>query len=176
MAVDYLLASLPMLFFDRPPAVSVDAFTEACREQLSGRDADAAALLARGGSLDESDHPFVRAWAGREAILRNAVARRRLGARKAPASVKPLEAEDSDLGIERSVDAAFEGSHDPLAREKAIDRIRWQEAEALQGVDPISKRFVFAYAIQLAIASRWQSLSQEAGRKRVDAALPKATL
>ncbi len=174
MAVDYLLASLPMLSLDRPPAVSVDAFAEACREQLSARDAAAAELLARGGDPAESDHPFVRAWADREAILRNAVARRRLGSRKAAA--QPLPAEACDSGIERSVDNAFEGNQDPMSREKALDRIRWQEAEALQGFDPIAKQAVFAYAIHLGIVSRWRRLSQEAGRKRVEAALPKATL
>lgn len=178
MAVAYLLASLPMLSFDHPPAVTVEQFIESCRSQLSRADAEAAELLVTGGDLSLSGQSFVKSWVDREAILRNAIARKRLATKKGSFFTEegPLPAVGCDLMIEREVEAAFDGSSDPMQREKALDRIRWRVADELAGYNPLARDVVFAYAIKLAITSRWHALSAETGRERISDALPKETL
>ena len=149
-----------MLQFGAPPAVTPEAFLASCRDQLSARDAAAVESLLTDAP---SDHPFVSLWRDREAILRNAAARER--ARTAgsdPARwVRPVEG--CDLRLEHLTEAALQ-ERDPLARERALDRARWTVADELGGPDPLARERIFVYAVQLAIATRWQARDAERGR------------
>ena len=53
-------------------------------------------------------------------------------------------------------------------RRKSLDRARWKIAEELQGPDPLDLKAVFAYAVKLAILSRWSALSAERGQQAFD--------
>lgn len=161
MSLYYLLSSLPMLTFEGAPALPVEAFLEACREQLSRADADAVAALAHGSP---SAHPLVAEWRDKEAILRNAAARERAAATGSDAERWLRPTAGCDTLIESLVEDAFQ-EPDPLKKERALDRARWWIAEELQGPDPLTVRAVFSYAVKLAILSRWRALSPEAGRE-----------
>jgi hypothetical protein len=159
MSLYYLLPSLPMLSMDTAPGLSPEAFLGACREQLSASDASAAEALFRG---QPSGHPFVVAWQDKEAILRNAMARERARLTGGDASRWQRPAQGCDSQIESLVEDAFQES-DQLKREKALDKIRWQIAEELQGPDPLSVKVAFVYAIKLALLVRWLTLSTDRG-------------
>lgn len=176
MSLGYLLASLPMLFPDRAPTVTAEAFASACAGALSARDAAAAVLLAMGGK-SPCDHPYVRAWRDLEAAIDGAVGRRRLARRGgAPGDFAQPETAACPVWLTRMVDAAFESAPDPLAREAALMRVRWAAAETLGGFDPMSKGQVFAYAAKLRLALRWAALDAARGAARLEAALPQKTL
>lgn len=176
MSLGYLLASLPMLFPDRAPAMTVEAFASACAGALAARDAAAAALLATGGAAP-SDHPTVRAWRDLEAAIEVAIGRRRLARRGGVAGdFAPPETSVCPVWLTRMVEAAFESAPDPLAREDALLRVRWAAAESLGGFDPMGKGQVFAYAVKLRLASRRAALDATRGAERLEAALPKETL
>lgn len=160
MSLIYLLSSLPSLRMETTPGLTPAAFAAICEEQLSATDAQAARALACGG---ESEHPFVRLWRDRDAILRNAVARERARAMGQDATRWLHSVEGCDLHLEHAVETACQ-EKDPLLRERALDRIRWITAEELAGADPLSIRRVFAYAIQLEIVTRWQNRTTEKGR------------
>ena len=165
MSLFYLLPSLPMLHFDVAPGIAPEHFLEACHEQLAAGDAAAAEALFYGRP---SDHPFVAVWRDKEAILRNAIAghRARIAGKDAALWTRPTQGCDSQIESEVS-DAFLEP--DPMIREKALDKVRWLISDELQGPDPLSKNAVFAYAIKLAVITRWAKLSAEQGRKRFDA-------
>jgi hypothetical protein len=165
MSLVYLLASLPCLTLGATPLVSPEAFLAASHEQLDAATAAAAAALL----ADHADpHPFVQAWRDKEAILRNTVALRRAARR----TLDPLPwlrpTIGSDLRIVSAVEEAFQIS-DPLARERALDRLRWAVADELQGPDPLSERALLAYAIRLRLAWRWAHLQVAKGRRRAEA-------
>ena len=164
MSLLYLISSLPMLRFDAAPGMTPDTFVEACREQLGEADAAAAEALLRG---ETSGHAFVAAWKDKETILRNAAARERARRAGAEASRWERPAQGCDSLIESLVEDAFQEA-DPLACEKALDKVRWKIAEELQGPDPLDIRAVFAYAVKLAILSRWTSLSASRGQQTFD--------
>ena len=164
MGLFYLLPSLPMLGFDTQPGITPEAFLATCREQLSASDASAAEALLEGRA---AEHPFVEAWLDKEAILRNAVARQRARAAGTEVSKWQRGTQGCDSQIEVGVDDAFLES-DPLKKEKALDKVRWVAAEDLQGPDPLSIKAVFAYAVKLAILSRWQALSEASGQANVE--------
>lgn len=160
MSAIYLLASLPMLAPGTPPPLTGAAFLEACREQLAASDADACAALLEGG---DAPHPAVRRWRAKEAVLRNAVARIRARARGQDAGRWLRPTPDCDVSLERIAEAAMQ-EPDPLQRERALERARWNAAEELAGCDPLAKARVFAYAVQLGIALRGQGRDAAAGR------------
>lgn len=178
MSLGYLLASLPYLDYGREPGVTVEGFCAACAATLSPGDAAAAALLAR-GDTEPSDHPAVRRWRDLEAAIDAAVGRRRLARRGSGGQdglfVPPASAA-CPVWLTRLVDAAFESAQDPLAREEALDRVRWAAADELGGFDPMAKGQVFAYAVRLRLAARRMALDAVRGRERLEAALPRQTL
>ncbi len=160
MSVIYLLASLPMLTQGTQPPITGAAFLEACRAQLAPSDAEACAALLEGR---DAPHPAVRRWRAKEAVLRNAVAKARARALGQDAGRWLRPAEDCDVSLERGAEAAMQEA-DPLARERALARARWNAAEELAGWDPLGKARVFAYAVQLGIALHERRLDAEAGR------------
>ncbi len=175
MSLGYLLASLPALAYGREPGITAEAFAEACASALGARDAAAAALLAFGGEAP-SDHPAVRRWRGLCAAIDAAIGRRRLAARGGGGDFAAPVSALCPVWLTRMVDAAFETAPDPLAREEALDRVRWAAADELGGFDPMAKGQVFAYAARLRLALRRSAWDAARGRARLEAALPEQTL
>lgn len=165
MNLDYLIASLPMLRPGHLPPMPIADFRALCAEKLDGPLRTAVLAL-----LDDTpcEHPFAREWRERETGLRNAIARRRAARRGIEARPWLHHAQDGDdLRIERGVAAAFE-QPDPLQRERALDRLRWQIADAMQGIQPMTQEVVLAYAIKLRLLTRWSVLDEEIGRSRLE--------
>ena len=164
MSLIYLLASLPTLSLDAVPGVTAEKFKEACRSELSESLADTVDALLTGGA---SRNGFAATWRGKELILRNAIVRERAKRKgKDPAPwLSPTQ--ESDSRIESLVEDAFQ-QPDPLKRERDLDRIRWTLVEELQGYDPFTTRAVFAYAIKLAILTRWHALDAARGQETFD--------
>ena len=187
MSLPYLLVSLPHLMFDTPAPISAEAFVTACREQLSEKDAATAEALVNGAqaflpvATDEkrgtqARMPVLRWWQEKETLIRNAIAENR-NVRRGKSkdfATRPVETESFD--IEKGVAAAFE-LPDPASRDLALERLRWDAAEALQGFDPMAPNAVFAYAVKLRMCLRNAAMTREAGlalaEKFLNAPLPR---
>ncbi|MEG1787633.1 MAG: hypothetical protein RR268_00230 [Kiritimatiellia bacterium] len=176
MSLGYLLASLPMLYPDRAPQVTVEAFVSACESAVGAEDALAAALLARNDPRP-SRHRYVLAWRDFENAIDGAIGRRRIAKRgTGAADFVPPETSLYPVGLVRAIDAAFESAPDPLAREEALLRVRWAAAEEMGGADPHARSQLFAYAAKLSMTAARAARDTEKGRVRLDAALPQQTL
>ena len=164
MSLIYLLASLPTLSLDAAPGITAEQFKAACRGQLPDSTTAIAEAILDGTPVRNA---FAAAWQNKETVLRNAVVRERAKRNNCdPAQwLRPAPASDSQ--IESLVEDAFQ-QPDPLKRERDLDRIRWMIADELQGYDPFTKRAVFAYAIKLAIISRWHALDTARGQEVFD--------
>ncbi len=153
-----------MLHFDAAPGITPGKFAETCHEQLSAADALAVDALLYG---QPSTHPFVTAWNDKETILRNAIVRERARASGKDAERWLRPTQGCDSMIEAKVEDAYQAS-DPLKREQELDKVRWLIADELQGPDPLTIEVAFAYALKLAIVTRWAGLSTGQGRKIFD--------
>jgi hypothetical protein len=160
MSIYYLISSLPMLSLDQRPLITVEAFVEACRAQLSPEDAEAAEALLR---HTPSRHPFVAAWRDKDALLRNAIARARADRANVEEARWLRPTEGYDTCIDLLVEEAFQQT-DPLTLERELDLVRWMIAENLQGYDPMSTNVALGYAIKLTLAWRWANLDMDQGR------------
>ncbi len=176
MSFGYLLASLPMLFPDRAPSVTIENFVSTCEAVLSKKDAEAARILVT-ASDEESSHAYVKHWRGLEAAIEGAIGAKRLAKRGlSRAETAPPMTSLAPVWLTRMIENAFDTAPDPLAREEALLRVRWAAAEDMGGVDPLAKAQLFAYAVKLRLAVRHAALNIETGRERLETALPKQTL
>ena len=171
MSYYFLISSLPGISLDSKPPISLDQLRAACIDQLSAGDLQALeTILEPGFSEAQHGHPFVAKWHARETQLRNASARFRAAKRQTDAGAYVRPHTGFDVAIEERVDDAFSEST-PLAREQALDRIRWQVLDELAGPDPFSAAAVLAYGVKLQIVERWATLDSEAGQARIGTAL-----
>jgi hypothetical protein len=164
MSILYLLASLPTIQLNSAPSLSVAEFLECCRDWLSAQDYSVVEGLIKGHACD---HPFALAWRDKETILRNAVVHFRARSAGIDPSLHTRYAHGCDRKIVSDVEDALQESS-PLDKELKLDQLRWESVEELQGTDPLSIKAVFAYAVKLAIVTRWSERTPDKGRKSFD--------
>jgi len=153
-----------MIFFEAPPPMSVEEFMSSAQEVLSGGELKPLEELVNN---TPSSHPFVVAWRNYDTQLRNAIARARatrLGVDSAAYLRAPAE---SDFWAERKIAMVFEES-DPLKREDVIERLRFEKARELAGLEPLTLNTLLAYLVQLQIVSRRALRDTERGHERRD--------
>lgn len=161
----YFAATLPLLSMEEPPPFTPAQFQQRCREHLNA--ADQAALEALLNPELPTGNTVVQRWRDIDVQIRNAVAHARgirLG-RDASPYLRPTS--DLSHGIAKAcADALLR--HNPLERERALDRLRWHQAEELAGSDAFSIRALLAYAVKLGLAHRWSEMSEEKGREKLE--------
>jgi len=165
MSYTYFAATLPTLQFDAEPTMTEEDFRERCREYLTPADFAALCALLENG---ETANPYVARWRNNETQLRNAVARHRAARLGDASAAEQWQRPHSgfDVSIANAVDAAFQEA-DPMRRDSAIERIRWNIASELAGFDPFSAATIFTYAIHLAILIRSKAADTEKGIARL---------
>ena len=168
----YLISSLPGISLDSRPQLSLDDFRASCADQLSTGDSEALEAMLQAEIAKPHRHPFVARWNARETQLRNASARLRAVKRQTDASPYIRPHTGFDVAINDRVEDAFT-EPTPLAREQALDQIRWNVLDELVGPNPFSAAAVLAYGVKLQISERWAMLDSEAGQARIGAVLAK---
>lgn len=162
----YFSASLPNLHLETPPPLSPAQFRQACARHLTVRDRQALDELDQ--DLDmPSSNTFVAAWKNAEIRLRNAIARLRAARRHRDPTPYLHAPTGPDPAVERAAAEALSKAG-PLERELALDRIRWRTIDDLAGTDVFAPRALLAYALKLALASRWAAMNPTVGTERAD--------
>lgn len=145
MTIDYIVASLPALVFDQPPAITQAKFAALCA------DASTTPEKLKGPR-----------WADIETQLRNAVAIARGGAKWT------RETEGCSVYWRTRVAHAFQ-EKDVARREELLDRIWWDAAEELTDLaSPLGAGALATYAVRLDIALKRAKISAEAGGAAFD--------
>lgn len=165
MSYQYVIASLPMLFFGDPPPVRSAEW----RRQMQGvlTDADLVCVDAFREGQPITGSPFADQWQAKETQLCNAIARARAARLGVEVHSRLQEHAGYDMSIEDAVTDAFT-KQNPLECEKEIDRCRWHIAEELAWPEPFGLATILAFAIKLRIAERWAGLRDDAGQQAVE--------
>ncbi len=172
MSHEYLVSSLPLLFFGDPPPFTVEVFRARCAGPL-GPDERRVLDRVTEGRAEEAAHPFAQAWVRAETQLRNEAARVRAARRGVDAAPFQRSHAGYSMAIHQAVSDAFE-KPDPLEREQTLDRGRWALLDELVGQDRFGLGAVLAYALKLRIAERWAGMTGEAGAARLEELLAAA--
>ena len=167
MSYTYFAATLSALSFDGEPTMTETEFRDRCKEHLTASDFATLSALLDGG---ESSNTFVRKWRNSDTQLRNAVARiraARIG--EGTDASKWLHSHTGfEVSTETAVTAAFQEPN-PMRREMALERIRWNLAGELAGFDAFSAETLFAYALRLGILCRRAAANVDKGTERLRA-------
>ena len=160
----YLVASLPMLFFDGGPPFSSAAWLEMCREQVTARDH---ALLSRISftvlGRDGADPDVWCEFAAWETALRNELARQR--AQRLGVSAEPfLRPAPFCAGLPAMVKEAL-AAGTPKAIEIALDRRRWARLDELEAGTRFDLGRLVVYRLKLLLLERKDRWRGQPGRE-----------
>lgn len=171
--IDYFfIASLPMIDSETPPPMPLDVFVERCRERLPApKLASIKALL----NDRPSSNPFVTAWRDADTQIRNTLVHLRAGRLKQEPTDWTRPQRGSDLRLQEAVAAAFR-QPDPWQREKALNALRHQLIDELQGPQAFGRHALLAYGLKLRLAWKRQRFDPEAGRTRLNQTVRSAEL
>jgi hypothetical protein len=169
----YLLASLPAPRLGATPPIEIDAFLDACRRFLSEeriRELAAATHGATAGSDDPAHEggpgarssAAARAWAASSAALDDQVVRQRCARDRRDPGPYLRAPEGLRIDLAQAVTEAFASPH-PGTRERALDQLRWHLADELATTAPLGFEALYARAVQLGIAWRWERWDVDAG-------------
>ena len=86
---------------------------------------------------------------------------------KADPSEHTREEVGYDSMIDRIVSDAYSKSN-PMEREMALDKFRWNNIENISGFDPFTGKAVLAYTLRLMLSKRWADMNSEDGTNRAD--------
>ena len=162
MSFYYFVASLPTLELGAPAPTSLAAFGDDVARLLPAEVSTEFQALLRGEGAAARSSLATR-WREAETQVRNTVARTRAARRGVDggAYVKPQQA--FSVFLEQAVAEAY-GKPNPLERELALDRFRWNFLDELVRASPFGLEAVLAYGLKLRMVERWQGLQDEAGR------------
>lgn len=159
----YLVASLPMLFFDAAPPLRSADFLESCRQQAPADHAQLARISLDALACMGGDPAAWREYAAWETALRDELAvqrAQRLGLDPAPF----LRPGPFVAGLAAIVKEAL-AAGTPLAIETALDRRRWSRLDELEAGTQFGVERLVVYRLKLLLLERRERFQPEAGRK-----------
>ena len=187
MTYEYLLAGLPELKAGSDAPISLEKLDELLDECLSPSDKTMLDLLRV--PMDEqtleqglqSSNRFVRAWFGFNQDMNNVLVaqicrkhgfdlKQQIVGQGEVAEQLRTHATQKDFGLSEVMDEYQEilslaQIEDLMAREKAIDAIRFEWLQSRTEFDYFSAEMVFAYYLEAVMLHRWSILTVEEGEK-----------
>lgn len=160
----YLVASLPLLFYDSVRVPSRDEFLDTCSQHISSRDYR---LLASASTSDlKPVTPSCRTldlWREWETALRNELVRLRAKNRRAEAEAYLVES-PGIIDAQAVAREAF-GQESPLQAEDMLNRARWGYLDELEVGHYFDIEKILIYALRLQILERKALFDEQKGRE-----------
>jgi len=164
MSVAYLLSSLPSLELGMVAPFSVEEYRRRCDGMGGVNLSDFDAVVAGvAGS-----HPFTTKYANVLIEIKNATAAFRASKWEGE---NIRISEHSYLGYHVNLHQKLAEAiniQNPLEREIAFERARWQMVDELAGIEYFSEAKAYAYIVKLQINNRIASLNEDAGKTAVE--------
>lgn len=187
MTYEYLLAGLPELKAGADAPVSLEKLNELLDEHLSASDKALLDLLRVPIDADtleqglQAENRFVRAWFAFNQDMNNVLVaqicrkhgfdvKQQIVGQGEVAEQLRTHATQKDFGL-NEVDGDFQAIlalaqiEDLMAREKAMDAIRFEWLQERTEFDYFSAEMVFAYYLEAVMLHRWSLLTVEEGEK-----------
>ena len=176
-----LKASLPMLLFDEAPPMSSAEFLERCAvwlkpdrmavlRSLSEVPRESRKATSRFLPADRKAMDIYRDW---EIALRNALARLRAVSMGLDPEKYLADSGRYDPEAEAAARAAFNAA-DPLEKEKALDRARWDFLDGMEWKHAFDFAGLCIYRCKLLILEKWSARQAGDAAANLDAAADRA--
>jgi len=171
----YFLSSLPLLHFDDKPALDYSEFLAFAQEKLTLQEsAILSGLTLCPSSTETAALAVVDDWNSWETFVRNAlVVLRSKGNKSAAANwLRDEKGYFADTGKRLEEILVLPNAWE---KEQALDQLRWQKLNELQGIHFYDFTAVVIYAYRLLLLTRQASWNDQLGGKAFAALLEKAT-
>jgi hypothetical protein len=162
----YLIAQLPYLIYEQKPPMSSLAFKELAMTFISGKDAKIMSGLSleydssNTEKIRSSGCSFIDKWHEWERALRLNIAKyRAANMKRENVHTPPVEPLDAAAVAAKLV----AGEHAPLDAEHLIDRARWNDLDALVGINFFNRNYIYAYFLKILLLERHQVFNIEKG-------------
>jgi hypothetical protein len=168
----FLISSMPLPRLGEKPVVDSARFLDLCQPHLAPAEfaaLAAVALVPAGKPCCETQ----RRWDEFEIYLRNRIAEKRAATLKVEAQPHLRAERDVFPGWRRQIDDAL-AAPTPLARERALDRLRWQRLEDLVPGHEMDFDALVNYRLRLLLVEKEAGWQPEAGAERLAAAVKAA--
>lgn len=163
MSFYFFVASLPALHLGAPRSVALADFRAEVARLLSAETAAELDSVLQGNRA-AARSAFAQAWFELQVQIRNAVVHTRAARRGVDEAPFLRPQAGIRLYLQDAVVAAY-GKPNPLERELALDRLRWEAVDELARPEPFGEATVLAYGVKLQLMERWAGLSDEAGQQ-----------
>lgn len=152
-----LKASLPMLLFDEMPPLDSAVFLGYCEAYLAPEEQ---AFLRRLSLTPRSVPPngsaqVMRKYAVWEICLRNTLARLRAARLSVDPDSYVVKFADYETAAASAAQSVFSMNADPLEKEKALDRARWDFLESMEWNHVFDFEALCIYRCKLLILEKW---------------------
>jgi hypothetical protein len=163
----FLISSLPGLRLGEKPFYASEAFLEQCRPHLAPeRFADLAAVRLLPAAAGACCCDTAQRWRDFEVFLRNRLAEWRAARTQGDAERWRRPEADVFPSLQREIDEAL-AAPEPLARERALDALRWRHLDGLVPGHELDFDALVNYRLRLQLVEKWADLDPERGRVRV---------
>ena len=161
----YLVSSLPMISFSQADSLNLtlDAFLELCRENLTDKDMKILENAELTGDIDACPSRVVREFRSWDINLRNAILNRR-GSSQVVAEYKREEREFFSE-VESLIQEASSKAN-PLEREMFLDELRIRKIDELSAQNRFDIEFLCAFKLKLIFISKYRKLSASLGEEK----------
>ena len=162
----YLVSSLPLLRWGSRPALSSEDFLAHCEGQVPP---DLLADLARVSLVprDGAESAAEKGWGAWDTCMRNHVARARAHHLHRDANPALREETDAFPNDRKELDDALTQGN-PLARERAIDHLRWRRLDELESGHLFDRDRLVVYRLKLLLLEKWSRFDAEVGARNLD--------
>lgn len=171
----YFLSSLPLLRFGVMPPLSYPEFLTFAQEKLTADESALLSNLALCPSAPPSlSVPVIAEWEDWETFMRNSLVALRSKGNRSEAGKWQRGERGYFADTRRRLEEVL-ALPNAWEREQALDRLRWQKLNELQGVHFYDFTAVIIYAYRLLLLNRQASWNDEEGGKAFAALLDKTT-
>lgn len=164
MSTTFLLSSLPAIELGAEAPFPVEELRRRCEGIDAVAMGDFDAVVAGSAGI----HPFTVDYANVLIEIKNTTVALR-ASRWEGENIRVSERSYSGFHVDlhQKVTEAM-SLQNPLERELALERARWQAVEELAGVEYFSEAKIYAYIVKLQINNRIAALNEEAGKAAVE--------
>ena len=151
----YLIAQLPLLYFDKDSYRDIDAFLEESRKWMTQSDFNCLKVIDINHTrIRKSDHPVQKQYKRFENNLRSEL-------------VEFRQAQKEGHGFKSSLfPETITKENNPLEAEKVLMRIRWEYIEELKTGHHFDYGFLVLYYLELQILERLEAFDKEKGMQK----------
>lgn len=151
-----LKASLPMLLFDEMPPLDSAAFLGYCEAYLAPAKLTFLKELSLAPrSVPDGNAQVMQKYAAWEICLRNTLARLRAARLSVDPEPYVVKFADYETGAASAAQSVFSMNADPLEKEKALDRARWDFLESMEWNHVFDFDALCIYRCKLLILEKW---------------------